>query len=125
MPKVTEEAYLVRVNAGAFVVMIDGRTISTTTIPSAAAHMAYEVADRMVQFLRRRAYRFAVVTDYLGVPVSAIDLRSALVSAEMPLPKTLKELNAIPTAEQRQRFNNEPAFKKRWDQLHAPKAATR
>jgi hypothetical protein len=56
MPKVTEEAYLCRVNAGAFVVTIDGRTISTTTIPSAAAHMCASIfgsfqPGRFIEFL--------------------------------------------------------------------------
>lgn len=80
MPKVTEEAYLVRVNKGNFVVSIDGRTISTTPILSAAMHLDYESADKMVQDLRRRTFRESVVTDFLGQPVSADAIRSALLS---------------------------------------------
>lgn len=122
MPKVTEEAFLCRVNAMSFVVAIDGRTISTTTIPSAARHMGYAEADRMVQWLRRRAYKHAVVTDYLGVPVSALDLRLSTLSdqAEDSLPSTLRDLNSIPVAEQQRRYKNDTAFKERWVELHAP-----
>lgn len=121
MSKVTEEAYLCRVNPMSFVVGIDGRTISTTAIPSAAAHMSYATADRMVQWLRRRAYKYAVVTDYLGVPVSALDLRLSAVSEreDNPLPKTLQELNKIPAGEYKKRSQNEPAFRQRADELEA------
>src|SRR5277367_6641402 len=78
IPRVTEEGFLCRVSSNSFVAEIDGNTISTTPIPSAAKHMSYQDSDRMTQYLRRRAYRSAVVTDYLGLPVSADAIRAAL-----------------------------------------------
>jgi hypothetical protein len=122
MPKVTEEAYLCRVNSGNFVVEISGRTLTTTSIPSAARHMDYESADKMTQDLRRRTFREAVVCDFLGTPVSADAIRTALAlskTQEEILPETVKELIAIPTAEQKRRRKQSQAFAARYEELSA------
>jgi hypothetical protein len=124
MPKLTHEAYLVRVTSGSFVVEIDGgsRTITTTSIPSAAQHMDYESADMMTQDLRRRGFRECVVVDFLGQPVSADAIRTALALNKAPeeiLPTTVKELIAIPVAEQKRRCRQSPAFAARYEKLSA------
>jgi len=120
IPRVTEEGFLCRVSSNSFVAEIDGNTISTTPIPSAAKHMSYQDSDRMTQYLRRRAYRSAVVTDYLGLPVSADAIRAAIEpsKATEKLPATLKELDSIPTPEQRRRRKESPEFNERWLKLN-------
>jgi hypothetical protein len=119
MLKVTHQAYLVRVTPGNFVVSIDGRTITTTSIPSAAQHLDYESADMVVQDLRRRTLRESVVTNFLGVPVSADALRTALTETEEILPETVKELIAIPVAERKRRSKQSPAFAARQEELES------
>jgi hypothetical protein len=122
MSRVTQEAYLCRVTSGNFVTEISGRTITTTSIPSAAQHMDYESADMMTQDLRRRGFRECVVTDFLGQPVSADAIRRALAlskTEEEILPKTVKELIAIPVAEQKRRRKQSQAFAARYEELSA------
>lgn len=104
MPNVLDHAFLVQVTPGNFVVDLDGRTISTTSVPSAALHLSYERADMLVQDLRRRTYRQAIATDYLGLPVDAESLRAA-VNAERSnpttlLPQTRDEYDRLPAKEQ-------------------------
>jgi hypothetical protein len=114
MPRVTEEAWLCRASEGNFVVDLDGKTISTTSVPSYALFMSYEKACQMVQYLRRRSYRQAVVTDYLGQPVSADSLSEALRTqqadpAAEPLPQTWADYHTLSSATMKRRMR-EPAF---------------
>ncbi len=118
----TEEAFLVRVSDSNFVVEIDGRTISTTSVPSYALHQDYTSADMFCQDLRRRGYRQCVVTDHFGQPVSAETIKAALsvdrAPKSDPLPTTRKELDQIPSTEYRRRMQD-PAFRARVDELES------
>jgi hypothetical protein len=124
----TEEAFLVRVSDSNFVVEIDGRTISTTTVLSYALHQDYTYADMLCQDLRRRGYRQCVVTDHFGQPVSADAIKAGSVDRAPksdPLPTTHKELDQIPAAEYRKRMQDS-AFRARVDELESqPRQAVR
>lgn len=112
------KAFLVRVSDGNFVVAIDGKTISTTSIPSYAHHADYTRCDILVQDLRRRGHRQCVVTNHLGQPVSADDINVAMNSAPKvdPLPANYAEYDAINSRELRARLKD-PAFRARIEEI--------
>ena len=116
----TDEAFLVRVFDSNFVVEIDGRTTSTTSVPSYALHQEYTSADMLCQDLRRRGYR--QVCSHLGKPVSAGDITVALLLDRAPksdpLLTTHKEFDQISAAEYR-RFMQDPTFVARVNELEA------
>ena len=122
--------YLAQVEAGRFLVRIDtGRSeLEITDFPSVAWHGAYPEVEQTVQRLRRRGFRQAVVTNALGEPVSARDLRAALSveraasTTTKPLPQTLAELKKIPASEERRRRKTEPDFDRRASELYAKEA---
>jgi hypothetical protein len=115
-----EAAFLVRLSDGNFIVEIDGRTISTTSIPSYALHQDYTRADMLCQDLRRRGHRQAVVTSHLGAPVSfdALALATAKRTEVDALPTNHEELDKIPTAEYRRRMS-ESAFRARVEEIES------
>lgn len=68
--------FLVRVGPEMFLYRDTGDTIEGISIPSLAAHLPYQIADELVQSLRRRGYA-ALVANIYGRPVEARDLATA------------------------------------------------
>jgi hypothetical protein len=122
MERITEKAFLIKLDANTFVKLIDGNTITTSTVPSACPALAYDEADAIARLLRRRRFGAAYVSDLLGHPITAAMLREAQDQAlvqEEDLPKTHEELDAIPSKEQLRRYRTESAFKERYDELES------
>jgi hypothetical protein len=118
--KTTELAFLVRVDDSRFVIDVDGQQLQVTDVPSYAKHYSYTAADQLVQVLRRRRLRQAVVCSHLGAPVTADDLRAALRAeraAEEVLPRDQKELDRIPTNEIKRRTRFDAAFRARVNEI--------
>jgi hypothetical protein len=117
--RLTDEAFLVRVDLDRFVMRIDGSEVVVSQVPSACTAMTYAQADAVVRRLRARgSYRLAHVSTLTGQPVTAEMLRRSQVeAADMPLPETRAELDRIPSGEYKTRYRNEPAFRERADQL--------
>ena len=116
-----DEKFLVELAAGRFVAEVDGTTISTTEIPSRAAHVTYTAADQWVQRFKKRGFPQAVVTNHLGEPMTYAEIRLELRANSEPsfLPATRQELARIPVTEQRRRYASEPSFKRRIGELEA------
>ena len=114
--------FLVRVNNHYFMQSSDGRQIAVTDTPSHAQHFAsYREADGWCQRLRRRGYPMAVVTDVEARVMThevIRSLRATEVSAES-LPASREELDSMPTGEYRRRYQSEPSFRERADQLES------
>jgi len=116
-----DEKFLAQLVVGCFVAGVDGTTISTTEIPSRAAHVTYTTADQWVQRFKRRGFPQAVVMNHLGEPMTYTEIQSELRATSKPLvlPTTRTEMARIPIAEQRRRYASEPSFKRRVDELEA------
>jgi hypothetical protein len=129
MPSVTDQAFLVKLSDGNFLVDIDGRQITTTSYPGRANLVSYEVAAKMANYLRSRSYKNAHVTDVLGQPVDDQMLRAAVqaarVDAAPPLPATLEEFDQMRSSDVVKRYKNEPEFKQRVDELQKQKRQPR
>jgi hypothetical protein len=97
MERLDEKAFLIKLDANTFVKLIDGNTITTSTVPSACPALAYDEADAIARLLRRRRFGAAYVSDLLGQPITAAMLREAqdqMLVQEKYLPATHKELDA-------------------------------
>ena len=114
-----DEKFLVQLVVGCFVAGVDATTISTTEIPSRAAHVTYTAADQWAQRFKRRGFPEAVVTNHLGAPMTFTEIQSELRATSKPLvlPTTRTEPARIPAADVRRRYRTEPAFKQRYDEL--------
>jgi hypothetical protein len=121
MERLDEKAFLIKLDANTFVKLIDGNTITTSTVPSACPALAYDEADAIARLLRRRRFKEAYVSDLVGQPVTAAMLREAQAQTleENNLPTSHKELGAIPVREQLRRYRTETAFAQRYDELEA------
>ena len=115
--------FVVYLDNGRFFRDVDGSTITATAAPSDAAYLTYDEATALVARFRRRGFPNAMVTNLAGEPMTA-DLLEEYRGSSAPsrstsdnLPRTLKELNAIPVAEHRRRYRSEPAFRQRADEL--------
>jgi hypothetical protein len=119
----SEEKFLVRIDGSRFLQAWDGQSVTVSDTPSFALHLTYAVADQWVQRLRKHRFPEAVVTDLYGT-VMRIDmvrahLREVAAAAANNLPKTLDELDRIPSGEYRRRYETEDAFRERADKLNA------
>jgi hypothetical protein len=116
-----DEKFLVQLVVGCFVAAVDGTTISTTEIPSRAAHVTYTAADQWTQRFKGRGFPQAVVTNHLGEPMTYTEIQSELRATSKPLvlPTSRRELARIPADEQRRRYRTDPAFAQRFDELEA------
>jgi hypothetical protein len=112
------EQCLVKVEAGKLLQAADGQEITVCDTPSFALHMSYAAADQWVQRLRKRGFPESVVVDIYGSVMRYADVRAHVKEqAEATLPKSRKELDAMVTGEVKRRYQNEPAFRQRVDEL--------
>jgi hypothetical protein len=113
--------YLAQVQNGRYLVQIDvaRSEVEITDYPSVALHTTYREAEEIVQRLRKRGFRQSVVANTLGIPVSSDDLRAALQNeraatpAKAPLPKSMRDLDAIPARDRNQRYRADEEFRAR------------
>lgn len=70
-----DRCFLVRLTDTDFVADIDNRTITTSMILSRAAHWSFREASQWAEALKRRGHRLAIVTDYMGRPITAQALK--------------------------------------------------
>jgi hypothetical protein len=107
MVAATVEEFLVRVDESHFLVDLNGREVHGTTVLSCAEHMSYLQADRVCQSLRKRHFP-AVVTDALGRPVSADQLKQG-----DSLPATIAEIDRMPATQLKRKMKSDANFRQR------------
>jgi hypothetical protein len=105
--------FLIRVDGDFFVQGVSasprGLEVHGTRIISAALHFDFHSAERECQRLRRRGYPHSVTTTIDGRPVTQAILRGE-DAAKDDLPRSQKELDAIPASEFRRRMKNDAPF---------------
>ncbi len=120
--EISQFEFLIRINESFFLSGVDGRQISGTPVPSAASHFDYRSADRICAGLRAHGYPQAHVTDNLGSAITREMLQAALAVERVEaddLPRTLAELDKIPSSVMKRRMRGDPEFAKRVADLYA------
>jgi hypothetical protein len=86
-----------------------GIEVHGTRVISAALHFNFSEAERRCQQLRRRGYPYCVTTTIDGRPVTQAILRGD-DAAKDDLPRSQKDLDAIPASEFKRRMKNDAPF---------------
>src|SRR6266571_3839853 len=108
-----KELFIVRINRDHFVVDVHDHEILVSGVMSHAKHLDYSAADKLAQSLRRRGHPLAIVSLFDGRPVT-LDVLSSVEDAKAVqasgMPASRADLNKIPVAEIRRRYNTDAAF---------------
>jgi hypothetical protein len=115
-------AFLVKIDDRRFLVGVDrGRgELEITDVLSFAKHLDYCSADETAVRLRHRGFRQAHVVTILGEPVTSAMLAAApKAPSKPPLPRTMRDLDAIHARDRNQRYRNDDEFRARVDQIYS------